>query len=678
MSYYKYKPRDPQVQVNWTEAASNLTAVIQDEVTLRKEKKSAIDEATREYQNQLNNQPQGESTSIREWGLKFGDQAQKQMMMQEQLLKSGMLNPNDYTLMRQNLVDGTDQAFSLMEHYQEVYANKMERMNSQDIATSSQALEVWMMENAEGFANFNNSQLAINPETGKVTAAMMRTNSVSGERELTQDPNQFVAVSSLQGQILTEYDKFDAGAVSSKFVEETGAWTTVEKLTGSRLEAGQLLTSIDPTSKTLTDVDRAALAKAYPGEDMAGIIDIYLSAENAAIDGIFGNPYNLTSVLTENVVMADNGKNYTFTYDEAEANANPEMILMERQGERNVPVFDESRNKHAAEQEKAIRSCMRVDIRNKINKEEKAVSVKDYNPPTYKPADPKDVRDENRELEKKQNAQKTWNSIKGQTAQERVSSFANIIGTQIAKNAGLVGINPSEDGLSIEFVYNAANSEKNRTIDISEGISDRDWAIIGNEITGLDNPEDAIDAGGFVTGTDGKSKAYNPKYIGGANRKGNEQRFNNELSTFIKDGFPETGGEPFLGQEQDVVTKSLNDRYGQYGLEATSVGYMGGDTTRITIDGWSGDANLDATFTMDSDIYVDSTALDMQEQFEKWFTAVMKRTNRITQIAEGQGFTGRNKNKNSSGGGATYGPCTDGKKPLLNAQGEATATLVNC
>ena len=678
MSYYKYKPRDPQVQVNWTEAASNLTKVVEDEKNLRIEKKTAIDDATREYQKQLNNQPQGESTSIREWGLQFGDEAQKAMMMQEQLLKSGMLNPSQYTQMRQNLVDGTDQAFSLMENYQEVYANKMERMKSQDIATSSQALEVWMMENAEGFANFNNSQLAINPETGKVTAAMMRTNSESGERELTQDPNQFVAVSSLQGQILTEYDKFDAGAVSSKFVDETGAWTTVEKLTGSRLEAGQLLTSIDPTSKTLTDVDRAALAKAYPGEDMASIIDIYLSAENAAIDGIFGNPYNLTSILTENVVMTDGGKNYTFTFDEAQANANPEMILMERQGERNVPVFDKSRNKHAADQEKAIRSWMRVDIRNKINKEEKAVSVKDYNPPTYKPVPPADVRKEERELEQKQTAQKTWNSIKGQTADERVSSFANILGTQIAKNAGLVGINPSEDGLSIEFVYNAVNSERNRTIDISAGISDEEWAIIGNEITGLDNPEDAMAAGGFVTGTDGNSKAYNPKYIGGANRKGNEQRFNNELSTFVKDGFPETGGEPFLGQEQDVVTKSLNDRYGDYGLEATSVGYMGGDTTRITIDGWSGDANLPATFTMDSDIIVDSTALEVQEEFEKWFKAVMKRTNRITQIAESQGFTGRNKKASTTGAGATYGPCTDGKKPLLNSRGEATATLVNC
>ncbi len=81
MSYYKYKPRDPQVQVNWTEAASNLTKVLSDEVDFRNQQKAAIDEATREYQKQLNNQPQGESTSIREWGLKFGEQAQKQLLM---------------------------------------------------------------------------------------------------------------------------------------------------------------------------------------------------------------------------------------------------------------------------------------------------------------------------------------------------------------------------------------------------------------------------------------------------------------------------------------------------------------------------------------------------------------------------------------------------------------------
>ena len=386
MSYYKYNPRDPQVQVNWTEAAANLTSTIQDEVTLRAEKKGAIDEATRKYQEQLNNQPQGESTSIREWGLAFGEKAQKQMLMQEQLLKSGMLSPSQYTQMRQNLVDGTEQAFSLQEHYQSVYANKMERMKSNDIATSSQELEVWLMENAEGYANFNNSELAINPETGKVTAAMMRTNSKTGLRELTTDENQFVAVSSLQGQILTNYDEFDVGAVTSRFVEETGAWTSLERVFGSRQQAGAYITTIDPTKKSLSKEEADLLGIKY-GDNAKGIedsINLYIQAENAAIDAVFGDPYNLTSILTENVVKmaGDSGKNYTFTLSPSQAKNNPEMILMEKQGGRNVPVFGEPNKINGKKQQEAIRSWMRVDIRNKINKDQKAVSVSDWQRPS--------------------------------------------------------------------------------------------------------------------------------------------------------------------------------------------------------------------------------------------------------------------------------------------------------
>ena len=669
MSYYKYKPRDPQVQVNWTEAASNLTAVIQDEVTLRKEKKSAIDEATREYQAQLNNQPQGESTSIREWGLKFGDQAQKQMMMQEQLLKSGMLNPNDYTLMRQNLVDGTDQAFSLMEHYQEVYANKMERMKSQDIATSSQALEVWMMENAEGFANFNNSQLAINPETGKVTAAMMRTNSKTGERELTKDPNQFVAVSALQGQILTEYDEFDVGAVSSKFVEETGAWTTVEKLTGSRLKAGQLLTSIDPTSKTLTEADRAALAKAYPGEDMASIIDIYLSAENAAIDGIFGNPYNLTSILTENVVMTDGGKNYTFTFDEVEANANPEMILMERQGERNVPVFDVSRNKHAAEQEKAIRSFMRVDIRNKINKEEKAVSVKDYNPPTYAPnyTEPKDVRDEKRKLKEGKGLQSLWNSMFAATAEERKGIVQNIMSNPLARKKGLIALIPSDDGSSIEFIFD--NDTPSRTVDIS-GATGESWAQLGIELTDL-TLEDAGIAGGD----------YNPNFKGVGADRNLWQKYNVEIDNMFKAdlgqmNYTKEEDEGFLGQDEGLVADKLNELYGKYGLVVKPSNGALYNEVILTMSGYNGNAEFPSTKTFSTNIYTNVNQDDELRLMQEWIAAALASTNRVGMLAKDKGFSG--KKELTPAPPARYGPCTDGKKVLLDAQGEATATSTIC
>jgi hypothetical protein len=646
MSYYKYNPRDPQVQVNWTEAASNLTAVIKDEVDFRKEKRAAIDEASREYQNQLNNQPQGQSTSIREWGLKFGTQAQEALLMQDQLLKSGITKPGDYTISRQNLVDGTNQAFSLMEHYQEVYANKMERMKSQDIATSSQSLEVWMMENAEGYANFNNSELAINPETGKVTAAMMRTNSKTGIRELTRDPNQFVAVSALQGQILAEYDEFDVGAVTSKFVEETGAWTTLERTIGSRTKAGMLLTSIDPTSKTLTDIDRKALATAYPGQDMAGIIDIYLSAENAAINGVFGNPYDITSILTENVVMAKNGKNYTFTYDEKEAKNNPEIILMERQGDRAIPVFDVARNPHAKEQEEAVRSWMRVDIRNKINKEEKAVSVNDYSPPTFAP---KDERDEDKKLEKALGLQVQWNSMYSATAEERKRIIQNIMSNPLTKEKGLIALIPSDDGSNIEFIYD--DGRASRTVEIS-GATNESWAQLGIELTDL-----TLEQAGIASG------AYNPNFKGVSSDRNMFSKYNIEIDNMFEDdmggyGYTAEKDEGFLGRKEGLVATDLNNLYGEHGITVKPSGNAFSNEIIISMSGFKGTDSYPSVATFSTN---QNTNVNQDKELEKikdWIKTALISTGRVGSLAKVKGFTGKTEVKQ-------YGPCVDGFKEHL-------------
>ena len=444
MSYYKYKPRDPQVQVNWTEAASNLTKVLSDEVDFRNQQKAAIDEATREYQKQLNNQPQGESTSIREWGLKFGEQAQKQLLMQDTLLKNGMLNPNDYTIMRQNLVDGTDQAFSLMEHYQEVYANKMERMKSQDIKTSSQQFESFLMENAEGYANFNNSQLAINPETGKVTAAMMRTNSKTGGRELTQDPNQFVAISSLQGQILGEYDEFDVGAVTTKFVSETGAWTQIEKIVGTREKAGMLIKSLNPFTKELDA--KTAKALGISDNDRASI-NYYLQAENAAINGVFGDQYNISSILTENVVVADNGKNYTFSFGKRplkgegqgkDEDTDSNIIYVERQGEKYVFDFSEK-------QEEAVKAYMRNDIRNKTNITKEVASVNDWKDTTTSDKIKKNEEDIfASEVDALTNINYIWNGD-----EEQLNTAINVLSSRPGTN--IENITRTADGIIINY-----------------------------------------------------------------------------------------------------------------------------------------------------------------------------------------------------------------------------------
>lgn len=396
--YYKYKPRDPQAQINWAEVGSNFSNILKDEAEFRENKKAAIDEATRNFQKELNNVPQGESATIGEWGLNYSADAQKQMLMVEKLLKSGKLKPRDYTVMRQNLVDGTEEAFSLIEDYQAVYKTKMERFKSDDIANSSQLLETWLMEQAEGFGNFNKSQLVINNETSKVSAAFKKLNPDTGVMEISGNPNDLVSVSSLKGQILAEYDEYDMEGTTSEFIENTGAWTSVSKIRGSQMSAGQIITSISPFDKKITKEDREKLGLT---DDDAEAINYYLEAEDAYIGGVLSSNggLNTTSILTENVgrFKKKDGTfaNYDFTYDVDEAKADGSLILMTREGGVNRPVFDEKINPNAKNQVETATAAMRNSMRNKASQSKENQNVNDWQRPTA-PTASSITRDQNK------------------------------------------------------------------------------------------------------------------------------------------------------------------------------------------------------------------------------------------------------------------------------------------
>jgi hypothetical protein len=380
-TYFGYQERDPQAQVDWTEITSNFSNVLNEEVRVREQKKKAIDDSTREFQRRLNDTPQGESTTIREWGLKFGADAQKQMLMQDRLLKSGALKYNDYTVMRQNLVDGTDNAFTLLQEYQDEYAVKMERMKSTNPAEASQQLEVWLMENAEGFGNFNKSQLVINPETGKVSASFKVKNEKTGLYEITDNPNNLRSVSALRGQLLGKFNEYDIESETKGWVDSNGKMTQILREIGSRTSSGVLTTIMNPMEKLLKksgdrfiiDKDKAK-ALGIPDSELDAV-NLYLTAENDWIKGQMTNGLNISSVLTENIGTASNDKSYTFTYNPEEAKDNAEMILLDPQTQQ--PIFDES-NPNAKEQEEAVMSYFRNSIRNKHNITQEVKTVNDW------------------------------------------------------------------------------------------------------------------------------------------------------------------------------------------------------------------------------------------------------------------------------------------------------------
>lgn len=338
-TYYKYAERNVDSMVNWAEIGKNITDMLGEENRIREEKKAAIDQATRKYGDDLANAPQGENRDINRWTLNFADDAQQARLLQDRLLKSGRLKLKDYNIMRQNLLDGTNTLFTLSKEYQDEYKIKMERMKSTDPATRNQAIETWLMGSVEGFSNFSESKPLINPTDYNVNVGMMKKNPKTGVMELTDD---VASVNSLRNRIKSKFDYFDVDKANVGIAGKLAEFVKAEIQRGSSTKAGFVITTEDAMKR--------------PG---------YQKALDEAINSMLVSPFNISSILTENIgVDQKTGKAFSFTFDEKEAKANPNLILMKTENDMPVPQFTEDQRKAAA-------SFMKGQIEQMIKRDEK-------------------------------------------------------------------------------------------------------------------------------------------------------------------------------------------------------------------------------------------------------------------------------------------------------------------
>ena len=696
---YKYVERKVDDQINWAEVGSNFSNQLKEEGRVRQEKKGAIDAASREYQKILNEVPLGENTELNAFALNAAADLQEQSLMQVGLLRSGQLDPRQYTIMAQNLTDGTDQAFSLFQNYNAEYKRKTAMLDP-NLPASERAskMQSWQMEQLEGFGNFKNSKLVINPNSGIMSMAKMVPDpNYTGKPEnapMVPDMNNLQSVQTLENRLKSTTTQYDVIGAADTYLDSLGVdkRAVIDGL-GKKYTSATIKTITDATAKekgswkSMNLKDLTAEATRL-GVDVADLqeITLFSEAQDNWIKGQLGTGGTAAaSVLLDfKSINQATGEPYTqLAYSVAnqlKADKDSNIIIMEQVDGRMVPKLSE-------QQQAQAERIMKTQINVGVDYEEELKTSKtgfEATPP------PKDIRDAEKVLEKKQNVQKTWNSIKGQSKEDRIASFEALIGSQIGKDAGLIGVNPSADGTEISFVYIDKFKDKNRTIKIDENITDQEWANIGNEITGLDSPEDALNAGGFVKDANGDSVVYNKEFgEAGGNREGNLQRFDAELNTFISDGFPQTDGEPFLDQDDTDVAKALNARYSQYGLKAIADGIFPADNTKVTIEGWKGDTLHGSSYDLDSDTNVDSTALEDEEKFKIWLTYVLEKTNQVERIAETEKFSGKVQKAISredvekqrvldeaikkAEEDNIYGPCVDGKKIEI-----ATATPVDC
>ena len=311
-TFYKFAERSADSQINWAEVGKQLSDVVTEETNVRRERKAAIDDDIASFQDKLNNPPLGEHQGFNDWTTNYAANTQDYALQLERLVKSGKIKTRDYTRMKANLTQGTSDAFDMGTKFQERYAEIVERakVNPETGKPQSQELEQFLMNSTRAMGNYSNSELYIDPPTGRVLLAnyidkkdaegnVVMDDNGQPVRVLDKDSNSYAPVSQLLNRMDIQVDYYDMDTSLTAAVDGIG--TDIQAVV-----SGGVMTREDALSN-----------------------DRFSNAVENIVAGQLAIPTNVTSVLTNVLGMApDSNIPYTYTWDAAQAAANPNLIYL--------------------------------------------------------------------------------------------------------------------------------------------------------------------------------------------------------------------------------------------------------------------------------------------------------------------------------------------------------------
>jgi len=504
-----YIRQDPTEAINWAEVGANFSGILKEEARVREEKKAEIDRATREMERVLKDSPMGDSKNMNEWSLKYASDAQQQLLMVNTLLKSGQLKPKDYTVIRQNLADGTDQAFTLVQEYQNEYSDKMARMKAKfgDVGPDgkpivpSQELEQFLMGTAEGFGNFNASELVINPTSGNVMVGFRNENG-----EIESDPNKLVGINNLRNRIKGKFDLYDMqGAITKAKAETFGQFQQIDAKLGTLYQKGLIATISGPAFRSESNI-ADMVSKGYITAEEGKLIGMQAKTEDLWAESQLSNTYNVTSLLTNNLGgMAPNGQPYKFTFKADEEDDN--TILLQQVDGAVVPNFDSEVGKVHKQTAKdgllaATRGALDVTVAGQ--------AISGATPPQQQQWQAARGDEKKKEV----SMVGTWGQLYNGTPEQVESAANTLLGTELSKKQGVSSIDTKSKPGYVIITYDGTGTIKPSTREIPMVRDDgngkmvpipfEEFAQSGNEIHGVDDVKEAVKA----SGSDGK-RPYN-------------------------------------------------------------------------------------------------------------------------------------------------------------------------
>ena len=331
-TYAGYVKREVANEIDWASIGSGISDMLLEERDARETKKKEIDDASREFSKVLTEAEGSGHTGINQFFLDGANSIQEVRLMQDRLLRSGQLRLKDYNVQRQNAVDGTNEMLALVKGYDTKYKEKMERLQS----GVSAAQEQYLMEQIEGFSNFQNHRLYVNPTNGQFSIGKTVPGK-GGINELSKDPNDFSTMQALKNRLNIKIDKYDWDKNVQQGVDNLAKIVLAKNVSGV---------------KTREDARQSTE---------------YKDAKANWIDSMMTNSTNVGSMLTDWI------GGYGFTQNSFQAEGDASKILLvpdPRQPSSGnlVPKLSEA-------QETAVRERLEQEFESRVDKVETAMPV---------------------------------------------------------------------------------------------------------------------------------------------------------------------------------------------------------------------------------------------------------------------------------------------------------------
>jgi len=337
-TFYKYQERDIDSQVNWADIGLGMSDMITDQVATRKAKKEAYDDEVRAFNQYLDEHPTGDDDNLTTWTSAYSSDMQKKMLENQRAFKNGMISERDNVTFTQNVKNGTSTIFNLATEYQAEYKETMARMNSTDPLNRSQEAEMWIKSQSESYDNYKTSKPIIDPKTGLVLMSMKKKDGTY----------ETVSAANLSNRIKAKYDYFDSD----------GTTTLIESKLGK-----EIISTYDEAKSRL----KTGL---ITEEEFKPLKEGFDKALKARIDSYLVQPTNVSSILTNDLLFDRWGDaiDYKFTYDKAEAAADPYKILMVVKGGGDGMPMPDFTTENGKRQIEAAQEYMTVQTIEKIDR----------------------------------------------------------------------------------------------------------------------------------------------------------------------------------------------------------------------------------------------------------------------------------------------------------------------